>query len=421
MPISVNIEQDSSELKPLNHVGPRLHRKSQWQAVRGVEIRKTCLRIGFSLEGKWTRETLPLKPTPGNIVFAARLVRDIRARIEDGTFSYGDYFPDSPCAEAPSPRLSFREVAGRWLQSKGRLAAATQHQYGLCIRFWNKQLGDRPIEAITHSELAALVGGHAWPGPKSINNSLIVLRGVFQLGLRDRIIEYDPTEGIENSKLQRKAPDPFTLAEVDAILDDLRRNYDGQVANYFEFAFFTGCRPEETIALRWDDVDFAGRTAAVVRAKTFRGTMKDVKTHEARQLELNTRALTSLERQRNWTALKDHGFVFENPVTHASWHDERSQRDRFWKPALKRLKLRMRRAYETRHTFATLAIMAGANPAWVSRQMGHRTPKMVFEVYSKWIDHADSSRELTKLEAFISPPFPQGPLRETRADQQSSV
>ena len=43
--------------------------------------------------------------------------------------------------------------------------------------------------------------------------------------------------------------------------------------------------------------------------------------------------------------------------------------------------------------------MAGANPSWVARQMGHVNPQMLFKVYARWIDGADKSRERYKLNA----------------------
>ena len=41
--------------------------------------------------------------------------------------------------------------------------------------------------------------------------------------------------------------------------------------------------------------------------------------------------------------------------------------------------------------------MAGANPSYIARQLGHTNANMLFRVYSKWIDGADKSRERDKL------------------------
>ena len=47
--------------------------------------------------------------------------------------------------------------------------------------------------------------------------------------------------------------------------------------------------------------------------------------------------------------------------------------------------------------------MAAANPAWVASQLGHKSPKMLYDVYSKWIEGADKGLERGKVEAWIKP------------------
>ena len=63
---------------------------------------------------------------------------------------------------------------------------------------------------------------------------------------------------------------------------------------------------------------------------------------------------------------------------------------------------RWRNFYQTRHTYATLNLMAGANPMWVAEQLGHATMQMVLTVYSKWIDGADKSQESGKIDTMFS-------------------
>ena len=62
-------------------------------------------------------------------------------------------------------------------------------------------------------------------------------------------------------------------------------------------------------------------------------------------------------------------------------------RDRVWYPALLRAGVRRRTDYQTRHSFASNALDAGEAPQWVARQFGHRSVKLLFERYAKWIHH----------------------------------
>jgi len=59
--------------------------------------------------------------------------------------------------------------------------------------------------------------------------------------------------------------------------------------------------------------------------------------------------------------------------------------NRVWYPLLRYLGLKKRRAYQTRHTAATLWLAAGENPEWIARQMGHTTTELLFRVYSRYV------------------------------------
>ena len=80
---------------------------------------------------------------------------------------------------------------------------------------------------------------------------------------------------------------------------------------------------------------------------------------------------------------KKHDYVFctrsGNPL------DYGNVTKRIWQPILNYLGLKQRRAYQTRHTAATLWLASGENPEWVARQLGHSTTKMLFNVYSRYV------------------------------------
>ena len=130
------------------------------------------------------------------------------------------------------------------------------------------------------------------------------------------------------------------------------------------------------------------------------GKLKSTKTHSYRDIELNSRALEALRRQWQRTGLAS-GYVFINPKTGSPFENDKVPW-RPWQHAIKIAGVRYRKPYNTRHTFATLNLMAEANPIWVARQMGHSTMKMLLENYSRWIDLADKQREKSKIEQLLS-------------------
>lgn len=191
-------------------------------------------------------------------------------------------------------------------------------------------------------------------------------------------------------------PDPFTLEEVEQILSCLKD--EPVFHNYFELAFFTGLRTSELIALEWSDVDFNRAVLRVNKAYVL-GNTKGTKTHSYRDIELNTRAESALKRQRLLTGLKG-GLIFLNPTTGCQFENDKTAW-RPWHRAVMLSGVRYRKPYNTRHTFATLNLMAGANPMWVARQLGHTSMKMLLENYSRWIDLADKQREKAKIESLF--------------------
>jgi integrase len=374
----------------------------------GVEARENSIRLFFVWQGKRYRETLtvngaPIKPTPANLKYAGRVANEIRDKIRLDAFVLADYFPDSKRAVAASPGVTtFGQMAATWMETKGRLATKTKTQYENALEVWKGLLGeDTPISDLSHGKIAAVVGRHPWASAKLLNNYLIPLRGVFKLAGREMRLE-NPMEGIENSKHQPPAPDPLSIEEMESILAHMKKVYDPRIWAYFEFAFLTGMRPEELIELRWGDVDWNHRTIRVQRARAA-GEVKDLKTYNSRDVELIDRALAALISMKPWTLMGgDEATIFQNPVTNRSFHDERSQRDHYWNPTLRKLGIRRRRAYQTRHTYAATSLSGGVNPAYIARQMGHKNAKMLFTVYAKWIDGADRGRERAKMEAVLA-------------------
>lgn len=62
------------------------------------------------------------------------------------------------------------------------------------------------------------------------------------------------------------------------------------------------------------------------------------------------------------------------------------------------LTIRERRQYDTRHTYATMCLMAGMNPAFIANQLGHSV-QMLLSTYAKWLNSTSDWAELQKLES----------------------
>lgn len=374
--------------------------------AKGVEVRENDIRFRFTVNGQ--RKNIPVdrKPTVANIIWANKHIANVHAAIKAATFSMAHYFPDAKVTPTEASNTSYGHYGDLWLKSKSELAAATKGQYGNAVKFWKRQLVDKvkletyPLERLEHSKLAALVGEIKWAGARMRNNTLIALRGPISMWVKDdRRNRFDPTDGIENGSFTKGKPDPLTHEQAERVIARMVEKYPVQIAAYFEVAFFDYLRPEEEIALKWEKLDFERHTGRIDIVRTFKGGLKEPKTYEIREIEFSARGWAAIMRMKPLTFLKPHGHVFENPRTGKEWHDERSQRDHYWAPTLKALGIPARRAYCTRHTGITLDLAAGCDPQWVARKAGHKTTKMIWGVYTKWIPGHDHGSEIRKVNA----------------------
>ena len=52
--------------------------------------------------------------------------------------------------------------------------------------------------------------------------------------------------------------------------------------------------------------------------------------------------------------------------------------------------------YDTRHTYATMCLMSGMNPAFIAAQLGHSI-QILLSTYARWISSPNNWSELEKL------------------------
>jgi len=71
--------------------------------------------------------------------------------------------------------------------------------------------------------------------------------------------------------------------------------------------------------------------------------------------------------------------------------------DTHFKAALVTLKIRARRQYNCRHTYATMCPMAGMNLGFIANQLGHSV-QMLLTTYARWINSSEDWNEVGKLE-----------------------
>lgn len=347
------------------------------------------------------RETLDIPATPSNLKYASRLRAEVLNAIERGTFDYARFFPSSRFAKINAPATVKRYKVGELLDAflararkSGAISPSTLASYAR----WDKarlhpQWGETWLDELGTQALrtwiAELAGEMA---PKSVRNCVGLLSVVLAEATTDGLIPANPLAPISLKTLlpkrrttaERDKIDPFNGNEIAAILSTCP---SVEERSLIQFAFGTGLRVGELIGLKWENIDWLGRSIHVennVVSAEYGTVEKGTKTDGSmRDVPLIPSALASLEAMRPISQLRS-PYVFTNPRTGQRWLDEQSYRSR-WTKILRDAKVRYRNPYQTRHTFASTLLMNGEPELLVARLLGHATVEMVRRNYGRYI------------------------------------
>lgn len=374
---------------------------SEKSSPRGIELRtgarSESIRIKFMYRGMECRETLRLAHTKQNIRYAERLRGEILNAIELGTFSYAKYFPESNLLQKlgvarTSSQVTVGELVAEYLKTCERsLAKNTFDHYMSSFECHIKpKWGDTLLRDLAPAGLRAWIADFNVKA-RTLRQILIPLRSALEQAVNDDLIEANPLDRVKLGKLLaidaktvEFVVDPFSIEEITAILEACELE---QERNLWAFAFATGMRPSEYIALEWPSIGWGDGSIRVERARTARTTTRRTKTAAGlRSMDMRQGAQDALLAQKAHTALAG-GVVFHDPAYGKGWQDYNRLGDR-WRIILRKAGVRYRNPYQTRHTFASTLLSAGENPMYVAQQMGHKDTTMVIKTYGRWIEVA---------------------------------
>lgn len=376
-------------------MGRKRQQSNEYPVARGISVRELdsskCIRIDFTYRGVRCRETLKIEPTKANIKYAERLRGEILNTISLGTFNYQEYFPNSQRSKIfghSIVKCTVGELLKEYMVvAEKTLEPSTFNGYRKsCEAHLYPAFGDIPVKDLSSMSIRNYVTKLELT-LKTVRNILTPLRNTLDQALNDGMITSNPLDRLVLSKLVDKKTrssdwevDPFNQEEIKTILSVAK----GQARNLFQFAFYSGLRTSELIALEWSDIDWLNGIVKVSRAVVLKKE-KGTKTKSGqRDVLLLPPALEALQNQKKFTALEG-GRVFYNPRTNMPWETDGQIRKTCWSHILKEAGVRYRNPYQTRHTYASMMLSAGENFLWVAKQMGHKDTEMIIKNYGRWI------------------------------------
>lgn len=346
--------------------------------MKGIRQRGNTLEIYFNFQGK--KRFIKVESIEQGIALRNLIIQ----QINNQTLTL------ELLEEITNPK-TFQTVSNKYLKYNQSNNQTKQTYYNILKHHWFPYLGNIPIKSITTEMILELIIEKELSN-KYINQILIPLRGVFDTAILLKYIKENPTDNIKNKKLQLEQPDPFNRDEMETILNWLKRNSSKTHYLFYEISFWTGLRPSELIALQWKDI--TDDTIYIHKSRVKGIEKQTTKTKNTRTVLLNPRskqAIEQLDKTNNYL------ITTTNKQPFNSNHHLRES----FKLALQANQIRERPSYNTRHTYATMLLMSGANPAFVANQLGHSITTLMSR-YARWLNSDMDKLELNKLVTSIN-------------------
>lgn len=160
---------------------------------------------------------------------------------------------------------------------EGRRSIATNGDYRRTLKavVQGSPLGQQTAQEVVRGDLRAFLEGIARKTPIRANRVLALVRAAFRWGLREELIERDPTAGIQRLRPERPRERVLADDEVKKLWETLDAVAGGAsdlglasgvtaprlvVAGAVKLLLLLGTRRSETLNMRWSDVDERAQT-----------------------------------------------------------------------------------------------------------------------------------------------------------------
>lgn len=253
--------------------------------------------------------------------------------------------------------LKYKEIAGfTW---------NTVKTYQVTTRVMKEFFGNVPIHTITTQQCRNFLEIRLRHSVYNARRDRIHLSGLFTRAIELGYIKENPVRLIKQFKIPEKQPIYFTEEEITRLYYVVE---DKDMLDVFRFAFNTGFRTAEIVALRWDQVDFEKGVISL----TNRNHM--TKTKKVRSVPMNKVVRELLERR----LINKHDYVFIVEGKTMKPEDLSNRVRRLMRKFNFRRGLSM---HSCRHTFASMLVQNDTPLYTVSKLLGH-TNLRTTEIYA---------------------------------------
>lgn len=218
--------------------------------------------------------------------------------------------------------------------------------------------------------------------PISARRCLVQLSACGKWAVKSGLIDHNPFADMARQVALPKSNragdeiDPFTSDERAAIIAGfIASPYYRYYAPLVQFLFLTGCRPAEALGLEWGHITDGAIHFQQTSVNGVRGQLKQgLKTQSNRKFPINRQLQELID-----SVPRVNKLVFPSPTGRVI--DWGGFHRRAWKTVLKKVGVRYRKPYQTRHTFITEALRRGLSVQDLAKLVGN-SPQVIYAHYA---------------------------------------
>ena len=314
---------------------------------------------------------------------------------------------------------TFETYAKNWMDTIARLSVrpSTLESHRYMMKHAIRAFGQKPLADLRPADVQGLYASMRAGGKSTATVRYVhsVLRKALQHAVETGLIHSNPALKTQPPRLDRKEIVPPTLDQARELLQSVEND---RLRGLWYFIAMTGCRRGEALALRWEDINFDERTAAIRRTLTGAGSRRRIQQPKTRR-SIRTVALSSilveaLRRHQETEQLlrraardqwMETGFVFttrQGKLLEPAW-----VRKRFKTLVAEAGLPPTTRIHDLRHALATIWIAHGVPLQVVSARLGHASVAITLGIYAHVIpgQQAAAAEQMDTLltSATISP------------------
>lgn len=278
-------------------------------------------------------------------------------------------------------RLTFQQWAGQWKQGQRVNRQGTVSSVESDLKRLNKTFGDRPLRAITVSEIKSWVAAMTTEGLKqsTVHAKYRRMAQIMGAAVEEDLVRKSPCV---RSNAPSAGKRDQQIPTTEQVWDLYGKVPEGLKAGILLGAF-VGLRSGEAVALRVEDVDFMG------------GEVQPVLQHKDQELKTESSKWAVPIPQELALELSKYAHRQPSDTLVQSALGQKATANTLQvgvKAAADELKLyRAFRFHDLRHFYASLLISEGIDVVTVSKCMRHAKPATTLRVYAHWFPDVDEA------------------------------